>query len=259
MQFPGYSRQFVCLLVILFSFIDNSLAQQPLHLDNVTLDTLRWFDKARNRAVPIAIYRPKKAPSKSKQRVVIMSHGYGFNKGGAYLDYSYLTEKLASEGFFVASIQHELPTDSLLPLTGTPQIVRRPSWERGASTILFVINQLKALQTDLDFNHITLIGHSQGGDMTALFPQQYPNVVDKIITLDNRRMALPRTKSPAVYSLRSSDQPADADVLPTADEQQKWGIVIIKLPNTIHNDMADGASPAQRKEINDYVLSFLKD
>lgn len=257
MRLPSYGRQFVCLLITLLSFLHASSAQPPVHLENVTLDTLRWFDQSRNRAVPVAIYRPKKTPPTGKQRVVIMSHGYGFNEGGAYLGYSYLTEELASEGFFVTSIQHELPTDSLLPLTGTPQIVRRPSWERGASTILFVINQLKTIQPGLDFNHITLIGHSQGGDMTALFPLLYPNIVDKIITLDNRRMALPRTKSPAVYSLRSSDQPADTDVLPTADEQQKWGMVIIKLPNTIHNDMADGASPAQRKEINDYVLRFL--
>ena len=87
---------------------------------------------------------------------------------------------------------------------------------------MFVINQLKKSNPDLDFKHITLIGHSNGGDMTALFPQKYPGIIYKIITFDNRRMVLPRTTKPRVYSLRSSDQPADPGVLPTEAEQRKY-------------------------------------
>ena len=234
----------------------HSLAHSEIY--EVSLDTLTLFDKARNRQIPVASYSPKADTKLPKQRVVIFSHGYGQNKGGDYLAYSYLTEFLASKGYFVASIQHELPTDSLLPTTGIPQVVRRPFWDRGADNIRFVIDELKKLKPDLNFKNIALIGHSNGGDMTALFPQKYPNVVDKIITLDNRRMALPRTKSPRVFSLRSSDQPADEGVVPTADEQTQYGITIIKLPNTIHNHMDDHANSAQRKEINDYVLAFLE-
>ena len=217
-------------------------------------DTLNLMDKSRNRIIPIAVYTSK---TEGKKPVIIVSHGYGENKGGAYLGYSYLTENLANKGFYVVSIQHELPTDSLIPKSGIPQIVRRPFWDRGADNILFVIEHLKKSHPELDFKHITLIGHSNGGDMTALFPQKYPNIVSKIITLDNRRMALPRTTNPNVYSLRSSDQPADKDVLPTDEEQQKFKIKIIKLPNTIHNNMDDRGNDAQRTEINDYVLSFL--
>ncbi len=95
--------------------------------------------------------------------------------------------------------------------------------------------------------------------MTALFPQKYSGIVCKIITFDNRRMALPRTTNPKVYSLRSSDQPADPDVLPTEAEQKKYGITIIKLPNTNHSDMCDNATDKQREEIRDYVLTFLND
>ncbi len=222
-----------------------------------SLDTSTWYDHSRKRAIPIAIYNPKMEDKLKNQKIVIFSHGYGQNKGGDYLAYSYLTEFLASKGYFMVSIQHELPTDSLLPLTGTPQIVRRPFWERGADNILFVINELKKRNTALDFKHITLIGHSNGGDMTALFPQKYPDIVAKIITLDNRRMALPRTKYPAVYSLRSSDQPADEGVLPTVEEQKKLGMTIVKLPNTIHNHMDDHANDVQQQEICNYVLEFL--
>jgi predicted peptidase len=223
-----------------------------------SLDTLKLFDQSRQREIPIALYKPKTNITE-KQKVVIFSHGYGQNKGGDYLAYSYLTEFLASKGYFVVSIQHELASDSLLPLTGNPQIVRRPFWERGADTILFVIKELQKTNPDLDYQHITLIGHSNGGDMTALFPHKYPNIVEKIITLDNRRMALPKTKKVKVYSLRSSDQPADEGVLPTEKEIKKYRIKIEKLANTTHNEMDDNANHEQRNEIQNYVLTFLND
>jgi predicted esterase len=245
------------LLGLLSSCSSNKKAQTAQSFKPATgfkLDTLKLFDKSRNRVIPIAIYSPK---YKANKPIVIVSHGYGQNKGGDYLAYSYLTENLSIKGYFVVSIQHELPTDSLIPMSGIPQIVRRPFWDRGADNILFVIQSLKQTNPELDFKNITLIGHSNGGDMTALFPQKYPNIVSKIITLDNRRMALPRTNIPNVYSLRSSDQPADKDVLPTEEEEKKFNIKIIKLPNTIHNNMDDNANEAQRKEINDYILSFL--
>jgi pimeloyl-ACP methyl ester carboxylesterase len=164
---------------------------------------------------------------------------------------------LAAKGFFVVSIQHELATDSLLPLKGNPQIVRRPFWERGADNILFVINELKRTNPDLDFNHISLIGHSNGGDMTALFPEKYPNIVEKIITLDNRRKALPKSKKVKVYSLRSSYQPADEGVLPTVKETKKYKMKIVKLANTTHNEMDNNANDEQRREIQEYILTFI--
>lgn len=225
----------------------------------VSFDTFKLYDQTRQREIPIAIYQPKSIKKLKSQRVIIFSHGYGQNKGGDYLAYSYLTKYLASKGFFVISIQHELPTDSLLPLTGNPQIVRRPFWERGADNILFVINELKTTNPDLDYKHITVIGHSNGGDITALFPQKYSNIVEKIITLDNRRMALPKTKNIKIFSLRSSDQLADEGVLPTDVEIKKFGIKIIQLPNTTHNEMDDNANNEQRKEIQNYIMMFLND
>jgi predicted esterase len=223
-----------------------------------SLDTLTYYDQCRQREIPIAIYKPSPEVSR-KQKLVIFSHGYGQNKGGDYLAYSYLTEFLATKGFFVVSIQHELATDSLLPLSGNPQIVRRPFWERGAENILYVISELKKTNPDLDFKDLTLIGHSNGGDMTALFLQKYPNTVNKIITLDNRRMALPKTKKVQVYSLRSSDQPADEGVLPSEKETKRYNMNIVKLTNTTHNEMDDNANDKQRKEIQDYIVKFVKE
>lgn len=246
------------LFLLSFSLLISCLSTKKnagTHTYTFIRDTFTLLDVSRNRAIPVALYKP----TAKHPEVVIISHGYGQNRGGDYLTYSYLTDFLASKGYFVVSIQHELPTDSLMQVTGIPQVVRRSFWERGAINILFVINELKKSNPDLNFKHITLIGHSNGGDMTALFPQKYPGLVDKIITLDNRRMASPRTTVPKVYSLRSRDQPADEGVLPTFEEQQTYGMTIIKLPNTIHNDMDDGADSAQRKEIQDYVLGFLRE
>jgi predicted esterase len=254
-------KHLYCLLLFGFMFTNCVSNKQKARnktinqASNIRLDKLTLFDKERNRMIPIATYSTISNNMVKRPKIVIVSHGYGQNKGGDYLAYSYLTENLAAKGYFVVSIQHELPTDDLLPTTGVPQVVRRPFWERGANNILFVINELQRSNPQLDFKHITLIGHSNGGDMTALFCQKHPLLIDKIITLDNRRMALPRTIQPKIYSLRSSDQPADKDVLPTDEEQKTFNVKIVKLPNT----MDDNANAAQRKEINDYVEAFLKE
>jgi len=245
----------VLALTLLTSYSTLTKSVEKESVFSVALDTLTLFDQSRNREIPIAIYKPQ---TKHPQ-IALISHGYNQNEGTPYLNYSDLANFMASKGYFVVSIQHERPTDSLIPEKGIPQIVRRPFWERGADNILFVINELKKSNPEIDFKHITLIGHSIGGDMTALFPQKYSGIVYKIITFDNRRMALPRTTNPKVYSLRSSDQPADPGVLPTEAEQKKYGITIIKLPNTIHGDMCDNATDKQREEIRDYVLTFLND
>lgn len=225
----------------------------------VKIENVILHDNSRNREVPVAFYIPDTDKKINKQQVIIFSHGYYENKGNANLKYSYLTKFLASKGYFTASIQHELPTDSLIPKAGVPQIVRFPFWERGADNIMFVISELKKTNPELDFKHITLIGHSNGADMTALFSQKYPNIAYRIIALDNRRMALPRTNKPKVYSIRSSDQPADQGVLPTDKESKKYNMTIIKLPNTIHNNMDDRGSETDHKEITNYVLEFLND
>ncbi len=249
---------YMFIIVLLTSY--SSIAQ-PIENNSAaafSLDTLKLYDQSRQREIPIAIYKPTSKVS-GIQKLVIFSHGYGQNQGGDYLAYSYLTEFLASKGLFVVSIQHELANDSLLPLKGNLKIVRRPFWERGADNILFVIKQLKKTNPDLDFKHITLIGHSNGGDMTALFPQKFPDLVHKIITLDNRRMTLPKTKEVKVYSLRSSDQLADEGVLPTEKETKKYKMKIVKLSNTLHNEMDDNANNEQRQEIQKYILTFIND
>lgn len=248
-----------CLSILLLSM--NCSTKKGINLNQnqpVKGDTVTLLDKNRNRKIPVAYFSPKIIPKNSRQQVVIFNHGYGQNKGGDYLIYSYLTEKLASKGYFVVSIQHELPTDELLPTEGNLQAIRMPFWERGVENILFVLNELKNTKPKLDFKHITIIGHSNGGDMTALFANKYPDLVYKIITMDNRRMYLPKTSIPKVYTLRSNDYPADKDVLPTEEEAKKFNITV-QPTNINHGRMDDKASQEERKILNDYVLQYLQE
>ena len=225
----------------------------------ITFDSINLFDKNRNRNIPVALYLPKTNGKIENQKVVILSHCYNQNKLGTNKYYSFLTENLASKGYFVISIQNELPTDELLPISGDLKVLRKPIWERGCENIMFTINEFKNTNPELDYKHLILIGHSNGGDISMLFAKKYPNLVDKIISLDNRRVEFPKKSQPKIYSLRSSDQIADEGVLPTIKEQEKFKIRIVKLKNTIHTDMMDNATEKQKIEMNKYIMEFLND
>jgi dienelactone hydrolase len=249
----------ILLCFILAACYSNKKAVvQTNTISETRLDSLSLFDNLRNRPVPVALYLPKSDKAIENQKLVIFSHGYYANRGGSNKECLYLTGYLASKGYFVASIQHELPTDDLIP-EGIPQVVRRPFWERGVKNILFVLDELKKKYPELDYKHLILIGHSNGGDMSMLFGQEYPALVDRIISLDSRRVAFPRTKQPKIYSLRSSDQVADEGVLPTSEEQKIYGTTIIQLKNTSHGNMDNSGNEEQKKEINNYILDFLND
>jgi len=228
-----------------------------VHPLETTTKSLDFYDSSRHRSIPMTFYVPANDEASAGEKIVIFSHGYGENKEGSNKSYSYLTEALASRGYFVASIQHELPDDPLLPMTGNIQETRKPNWERGVVNILFVLNELKRLRPDLDYSHLTLMGHSNGADMSMLFATQYSELVDKVVALDNRRVPIPRLAKPRIYSLRSSDQPADKGVLPTPAEQKTYGMKIIKLPHTLHNNMGNNGSKAEKAEMVRYVLGFM--
>ncbi len=221
------------------------------------LDTLKLYDQQRNREIPIAIYQPKDS-KKSNLIPIIFSHGYGENNGKDYLrDYTYLTEFLASEGYFVVSVQHELKTDELLAMTGKLQETRRPNWERGAENIFYVLQVIKEEYPQLKFSELSLIGHSNGGDMTVLFAHKYPNLASKIISMDNRRMELPRTSNPKIYTLRSKDYPADEGVLPTEVELKKYNITV-QFTEINHSNMDNDANEKERKYLTTKIFEYLR-
>lgn len=250
----------------LFSFVfllflsDASAQNRRFYLtpEHVKLDTLLLRDSIRQRTIPVAFYSD---PTTAKRKqIVIISHGYNVNQPGSYLHYRYLGEFLAAMGYFVVSIQHELPTDSLLPTNGNPRETRWTNWVRGAENIHFVLTALKKMKPKYDYKHVALIGHSNGGDMSVLFAHRYGNEVEKVITLDNRRMDFPRVSHPAFLTLRSNEFEADAGVLPTEEEIKKFrmNMKIIRLPDTRHGEMSDAGTAAQKGEIHRYIFDFLR-
>lgn len=252
----------ILLVLILTSCTSKTKLSNSKHATKnyeIKIDSINLIDKSRNRNIPVALYLPKTNEKIKKQKVVILNHCYNQNKLGTNKYYSFLTKNLASKGYFVISIQNELPTDELLPTQGDIKTLRRPIWERGCENILFTFNEFKKTNPELDYKHLIIIGHSNGGDITMLFAQKYPNLVDKIISLDNRRVEFPKTSKPKIYSLRSSDQIADVGVLPTKEEQEKFKIKIVQLKKTKHNDMTDNATKKQKTEMNKYIMEFLND
>jgi predicted dienelactone hydrolase len=220
----------------------------------VKMTPLSLVDESRKRSVPVAIYTDGSREARNP-RLAIISHGYG----GKNTDYGFIATYLASHGYYVASIQHEIPGDEPLPTTGNPYETRKPSWERGVENILFVRAELKKRRPDLDVAHLLLVGHSHGGDTSMLFALEHPDLVETVISLDNRRMPFPRTKKPRLFSLRSSDQAADDGVIPSPDEQTKLGMKVIKLPGTAHKDMSDAGTAEQKAEIIRYIGEFLQE
>jgi hypothetical protein len=89
--------------------------------------------------------------------------------------------------------------------------------------------------------------------MSVLFAKKHPEMTHKVITLDNRRMPIPRVTEPKFYSLRSCDQPADEGVLPSLEEQEKLGHIILQTPIK-HNNMCNEAKQEER----DLILSFIE-
>jgi len=230
-----------------------ALAAQARQDPAVKIDTLVLFDASRARSIPLALYSAA-STSTRKQGLAILSHGYGAKN----TDYGFIANYLATHGYVVASVQHELPGDEPLPSTGIPYEVRMPSWQQGVQNILFVMNALKASHPELDDARVLLVGHSHGGDTSMLFAREHPSLAHAIVSLDNRRMPLPRTAPPRVLTIRSADQVADEGVIPSVEEQARLGTTVVTLTDTRHDDMWDGATEAQKAEIVRHIDGFLR-
>ena len=148
--------KFPSILITIFLLVQCSVKTKISEnsTKNFKFDTLTYFDQSRSRKIPVAIYQPKNLKI-ANNIPIIFSHGYGENNGKDYLEaYTYLTEFLASKGYFVVSVQHELKTDELLAMTGKLQETRRPNWERGAQNIFFVLKQMEKNYPNLNYKNL---------------------------------------------------------------------------------------------------------
>src|SRR6202048_3370902 len=170
-------------------------------------ETLDLFDTARARPVSVDVavrrdYEMKANAGFWKLPVAIISNGNTVKN----TEYSFLANVFAARGYLVASIQQDLPTDPpLMTKVGMPYVGRRGVYEKGEANILFVLEQLKKLQPNADSDHLTLVGHSNGGDTAMYFAKEHPELVSKVVTLDNLRVPFVLRDKMKILSFRSKD------------------------------------------------------
>jgi hypothetical protein len=224
--------------------------------------TLNLFDTARQRpvAVDLAVrrdYRMKADAGFWKLPVAIISNGNTVKN----TEYSFLANVLAARGYLVASIQQDLPTDPpLMTKVGLPYVGRRAVYEKGEANILFVLGELKKLQPNGDYQHLTLVGHSNGGDIAMFCAKQHPELVSKVITLDNLRVPFVLNDKMKILSFRSKDPnfQTDPGVLPTPEQAKADGIDIVNTKFQ-HTDMSDRGPDSVKETIQATLDKFLGD
>src|ERR1700688_3569121 len=225
-------------------------------------ETLDLFDAARQRpvAVDLAVrtdYEMKAKAGYWKLPVAIISNGNTVKN----TEYSFLANVFAARGYLVASIQQDLPTDPpLMTKVGMPYVGRRGVYEKGEANILFVLDQLKNLQPNADCDHLTLVGHSNGGDTAMYFAKEHPELVSKVVTLDNLRVPFVLSDKMKILSFRSTDPnfQTDPGVLPTPEQAKAEGIDIVKTPFQ-HTWMSDRGPDNAREQIEATLEKFLGD
>ena len=225
-------------------------------------DTLDLFDAARARPVSVDLavrrdYQMKAEAGYSKLPVAIISNGNTVKN----TEYSFLANVLAARGYLVASIQQDLPTDPpLVTKIGLPYVGRLEVYQRGEANILFVLGQLKTLQPNADYDHLTLLGHSNGGDIAMFYAKQHPELVSKVITLDNLRVPFVLSDKMKILSFRSTDPnfKTDPGVLPTPQQAKADGIDIVKTQFQ-HTWMSDRGPDTAKETIQATLDRFLGD
>ncbi len=225
-------------------------------------ETLDLYDAARERPVSVDLavrrdYEMKADAGYWKLPVAVISNGNTVRN----TEYSFLANVLAARGYLVASIQQDLPTDPpLVTRVGLPYVGRQAVYERGEANILFVLGQLRKLQPNADYDHLTLVGHSNGGDIAMYCARQHPELVSKVITLDNLRVPFVLNDRMKILSFRSADPnfKTDPGVLPSPQQARADGIDIVNTQFQ-HTDMSDRGPDSVKETIQETLDRFLGD
>jgi alpha/beta hydrolase fold len=225
--------------------------------------SVTFYDAERDNrpvAVDIAVRRDKEMQAEAgmlKLPVAILNHGNTVK----YTEYSFLANVMAARGYLVVSIQHDLPTDApMVTKEGELYVGRLSQIERGVANIKFAVAQMEKVEPNADYDHLTVVGHSMGGDITMYFAKQYPDRVRKVVTLDNLRVPFVTSGKFKILSFRSHDPvfKADPGVVPSSDECAKDGITVVNT-NFQHNDMRDTGSEEAKTSIQNMLDKFLAD
>jgi len=224
-------------------------------------ETITFYDASRDNrpvAVDITVRRDKELQANAgmiKLPVAILNHGNTVK----FTEYSFLANVFAARGYMVASIQHDLATDApLVTKVGELYVGRLPQYRRGIANIRFAIDELKKVQPNADYDHLTMVGHSNGGDISMYFAKLHPDQIKRVVTLDNLRVPFLTDGRFKILSFRSKDPvfKADPGVIPDEETCDKAGITVVRT-SFQHNDMRDTGPDEVRASIQGMLDKFL--
>ena len=116
------------------------------------------------------------------------------------------------------------------------------------------------VQPNADYDHLTVVGHSTGADISMYFAKQYPDEVKKVVTLDNLRVPFMTDGKFKILSFRSKDPQfkTDPGVIPSEEVCEKAGITVVQT-GFQHNDMRDPGPDEAKASIQGMLDKFLDD
>src|SRR6476469_8950875 len=171
-------------------------------------ETLTFYDPARDNrpvAVDIAVRRDKEMQADGgliKLPAAILNHGNTVK----FTEYSFLANLFAARGYLSISIQHDLPTDPpMVTKVGELYVGRQPQYLRGIANIKFAVEEMQKVQPNADYDHLTVVGHSMGADVSLYFAKMYPDKIKKVVTLDNLRVPFMTDGKFKILTFRSKD------------------------------------------------------
>jgi len=244
----------ICVLAVVAYFTASKWA--------IHHETMTFYDATRNRpiAVDIAIRRDKEMQANAGMLtlpVAILNHGNTVK----YTEYSFLANTFAARGYMAISIQHDLATDApLVTKVGEPYVGRLPVYERGVANILFAVSKMKSVQPHADYDHLTMVGHSNGGDIAMYFAKMHPEEVRRVVTLDNLRVPFITNAGFKILSFRSKDPhfKADPGVVPDEQQCEQSGITVVQTKYQ-HTEMSDRGPEDVKVDIQEQLDKFLDD
>ena len=226
-------------------------------------ETLMFHDESRGGRpieIDVSVRRDRELQAEAgmiKLPVAILNHGNTVK----FTEYSFLANLFAARGYMVASIQHDLATDApLVTKVGELYVGRLPQYHRGVANIRFAIDELKKVQPNADYDHLTMIGHSNGGDISMYFAKLYPDQIKKVVTLDNLRVPFMTDGRFKIISFRSKDPvfKPDPGVIPNDDICEKAGLTVVRT-SFQHNDMRDTGPDEAKASIQEMLDKMLDD
>jgi hypothetical protein len=111
-----------------------------------------------------------------------------------------------------------------------------------------------------DYDRLTMVGHSNGGDISMYFAKMYPDQIKKLVTLDNLRVPFMTDGTFKILSFRSKDPQfkTDPGVIPPEGVREKSGITVVQTGYQ-HTDMSDRGPDDVKSTIQGMLDKFLDD